>query len=102
LTGTGKQAAVLFERGLKGAIMNTGTFQPTAPTATTPSPARVSRAAAAQAAGSHRLADYVVDVFFIVLLAAPFVIFQSPASVEDAVVAAHAQPQGADATYGPE
>ena len=84
--------------------MNTGTFHPTASTPAIATPARASRAKAAEAAeaaSGHRLADYVVDVFFIVLLAAPFVIFQSPASVQEAVVAAQAQ-HAADAAYGPE
>jgi hypothetical protein len=77
--------------------VNTETFHPTARTALV---AHVPRPrAAAEAASSHRLADYVVDVFFIVLLAAPFVIFQATPSVQEAVVAT--QP-AADATYGPE
>jgi hypothetical protein len=35
-----------------------------------------------------RRANYIADVLFIALLAAPFLIFESPASVQDAVVAA--------------
>ena len=67
-------------------------------------------------AGGSRLADYVIDVFFIALLAAPFLIFEAPASVQEAVVAAHATdasvlgavaapaatPRAGDPAYGPE
>ena len=79
--------------------MNTDTIQPTA---RSPLAAPVTRAAVAsrEHASGHHLADYVVDVFFVVLLAAPFVIFKSPASVEEAVVPVHAQV--ADTAYGPE
>jgi len=63
--------------------------------------------------GRNRLADYVVDVFFVALLAAPFLIFQSPASVQDAVVGVHAPDasvavtasapaQTSTSAYGPE
>ena len=81
--------------------MNTDTFPPTARTA------QVGQLPLAQArdtkpATHHRLADYIVDVFFIVLLAAPFVIFQSPASVQDAVVAHSPAQPAADTAYGPE
>ena len=46
----------------------------------------VARASAkpADPAGRSHLVDYIVDVFFIALLAAPFVIFQSPATMQDA------------------
>jgi len=40
--------------------------------------------------GRSRFADYIGDVFFVALLAAPFLIFQSPGSVQDAVVGVHA------------
>ncbi|HEY1327680.1 MAG TPA: hypothetical protein VGI14_12125 [Casimicrobiaceae bacterium] len=36
------------------------------------------------------LADYIADVVFIVILAAPFVIFTAPSSVPEAVVSASA------------
>jgi len=54
-----------------------------------------------------RLADYIVDVFFVALLAAPFLIFEAPASVQDAVVPLHATAAQASApapaaAYGPE
>ena len=76
------------------------------------------RARPANEAGRHRFADYIVDVFFVALLAAPFLIFESPASVQDAVVAARAADtrgvigaavaapavpaRANDSTYGPE
>ena len=37
-----------------------------------------------RSAGSNHLADYIVEVLFIALLAAPFVIIHSPASIQDA------------------
>ena len=80
--------------------MNTDTIRPNARTVLA-APAERPRATAGAGTGSHHVADYIVDVFFVVLLAAPFVIFKSPASVEDAVVPVHAQ-QVADAPYGPE
>jgi hypothetical protein len=45
-----------------------------------------------EAASGARAADYVADIFFIALLAAPFMIFESPGSVPEAVVAARANP----------
>ncbi|HSV19978.1 MAG TPA: hypothetical protein VLR71_16310 [Casimicrobiaceae bacterium] len=74
----------------------------------------------ADPAGRSHLADYVVDVFFIALLAAPFVIFQSPATMQEAAtghatvtqavvssaaaepVAGAANAGSGDSAYGPE
>jgi hypothetical protein len=42
-------------------------------------------------ASASRLADYIADVFFIALLAAPFLIFEVPATIRDAVLAAAAE-----------
>jgi hypothetical protein len=72
-------------------------------------------------AKASRMADYIADVVFIALLAAPFLIFEAPASIHDAVTAgaerpaivsptasAHASPSIAapaapvDDAYGPE
>ena len=44
----------------------------------------------AESSRGERLGNYIVDVFFVALLAAPFLIFQSPASVQEAVVSSHA------------
>ena len=46
----------------------------------------------AEPASGARAADYVADIFFIALLAAPFLIFESPSSVPEAVVAQRATP----------
>lgn len=82
--------------------MNTDTIQPTARTALL-ARAESRPATTAESVGGHRLADYIVDVFFVVVLAAPFVIFKSPATVEDAVVPAYvAVQQDAGPAYGPE
>jgi hypothetical protein len=40
--------------------------------------------------GASRTADYIADVVFIALLAAPFLIFEAPASIRDAVLSAGA------------
>ena len=94
--------------------MNSSTLSRTTRTipATRNSPARASRIE-----GASRIADYIVDVFFIALLAAPFLIFQSPASVQEAVGSARAAdtavvvtaaapapatPPSAASAYGPE
>lgn len=42
-------------------------------------------------AKASRMADYIADVVFIALLAAPFLIFEVPASIRDAVLAAGAE-----------
>ena len=42
-------------------------------------------------AKASRMADYIADVVFIALLAAPFLIFEAPASIRDAVLTAGAQ-----------
>jgi len=83
--------------------MNTGTYH----AARTRAAARdTPRATEVEPAGTHHLVDYIVDVFFIALLAAPFLIFQSPSSVQDAVVGTpvvQVAPQAAaDPGYGPE
>jgi len=53
-------------------------------------PGTVSHASEAGAKAS-RMADYIADVVFIALLAAPFLIFEAPASIRDAVLTAGAQ-----------
>ena len=92
--------------------------------ATTHSTSTPPHARAGRPVGGNRFADYVLDVFFIALLAAPFVIFATPASMQDAVVSSHtpatsivstaaaaataapraadAAPPAADGAYGPE
>ena len=42
------------------------------------------------APSASRKANYIVDVIFIVLLAAPFLIFEAPASWQDAVLSTRA------------
>jgi hypothetical protein len=86
--------------------MSTETYHPTARTALVAHVPRA-RARAAEAAGTHRLVDYIVDVAFIALLAAPFLIFQSPSSAQEAVgatplVQTAPQPAAADPAYGPQ
>jgi hypothetical protein len=58
-----------------------------------PSDARLTTktAALAPADGASRTADYIADVVFIALLAAPFLIFEAPDSIRDAVLAAGAE-----------
>ena len=91
------------------------------PSATPADPAGRSHLAGVEP-GERRehLADYIVDVFFIALLAAPFVIFQSPATMQEAAtghatvtqavvssaaaepVAGAANAGSGDSAYGPE
>ena len=60
-----------------------------------PRDARLNPAGASQppdaGAKASRMADYIADVVFIALLAAPFLIFEAPASIRDAVVTAGAE-----------
>jgi hypothetical protein len=44
-----------------------------------------------------RAADYVADIFFIALLAAPFLVFEAPSSVPEAAIAARSAPPAASA-----
>jgi hypothetical protein len=44
-----------------------------------------------EGATPSRRANYVADVVFIALLAAPFLVFQAPASIRDAVLSAGAE-----------
>jgi hypothetical protein len=82
---TGKQAAALFS-AMRGPVKGTDvTASPYLRTTSSTSPAARAAAKPADPATRSHLADYIVDVFFILLLAAPFVIFQSPATVHEAV-----------------
>jgi hypothetical protein len=74
--------------------MNSSTYERNTAASTT----RRTRSRDADASRGDRLANYIVDVFFVALLAAPFLIFQSPASVQDAVVSSHAAIAKTDAT----
>jgi len=86
--------------------MNTSTY-PRATASPTATASRARPQAAERPVGS-RTADYIVDVFFVALLAAPFLIFETPASVQDAVAPLHganaavAAAAPAGTTYGPE
>jgi hypothetical protein len=56
---------------------------------TTPS---TTRTTAARAPGRSRAADYVADVCLVALLAAPFMLFEAPSTLPDAVIASRAGP----------
>jgi hypothetical protein len=104
------QGRLPSELPAKERSMNTGTYTRTVP-ARSPSASSAGAHRAERPARSH-LADYIIDVFFVALLAAPFLIFYSPESVQDAVgghaavsaSAPSAQGPGAPAAseYGPE
>ena len=86
--------------------MNTSTYLRATASRTAAAPR--ARPQASERPAGHRLADYIVDVFFVALLAAPFLIFEAPASVQDAVAPLHgsnaavAASAPAGTMYGPE
>jgi len=65
-------------------------MNPSIPRDARPNAGTISSAPEAGAKAS-RMADHIADVVFIVLLAAPFLIFQAPASIRDAVLTAGAE-----------